>query len=86
MRFTGRRDAQDRGLWEDDGLVFCTHGGKPLDFRNLATTSSKPLLEKVGLPDNRFHDLCGTRAPRCCSPAATTPNSCSVSWEMPPQP
>lgn len=44
-------------LWEDNGLVFCTHGGKPLDFRNLAAASFKPLLKHAGLPDIRFHDL-----------------------------
>jgi integrase len=44
-------------LWQDNGLVFCTHAGKPLDFRNLATASFKPLLKKAGLPDIRFHDL-----------------------------
>jgi integrase len=44
-------------LWRDNDLVFCTHIGKPLDFRNLATASFKPLLEKAGLPDIRFHDL-----------------------------
>jgi integrase len=44
-------------LWEDNGLVFCTMCGKPLDFRNVATTSFKPLLQKAGLPDIRFHDL-----------------------------
>jgi integrase len=31
--------------------------GKPLDFRNVATASFKPLLKKAGLPDIRFHDL-----------------------------
>lgn len=44
-------------LWEDHGLVFCTHGGKPLDSHNVARTSFKPLLERAGLPDIRFHDL-----------------------------
>ena len=44
-------------LWQDNGLVFCTMGGKPLDFQNLRATSFKPLLKKVGLPDIRFHDL-----------------------------
>ncbi len=44
-------------LWQDNGLVFCTHAGKPLDFRNLTTASFKPLLKKAGLPDVRFHDL-----------------------------
>jgi integrase len=44
-------------LWEDNGLVFCTTAGRPLDFRNVATASFKRLLEKAGLPDIRFHDL-----------------------------
>jgi integrase len=44
-------------LWENNDLVFCTTAGKPLDFRNVATASFKPLLEKAGLPNIRFHDL-----------------------------
>jgi integrase len=44
-------------LWQDNNLMFCTAAGKPLDFRNLATASFKPLLKKAGLPDIRFHDL-----------------------------
>lgn len=44
-------------LWEDHGLVFCTHGGRPLDSHNVARTSFKPLLKRAGLPDIRFHDL-----------------------------
>src|SRR5919112_4065131 len=44
-------------LWQDDNLVFCTMGGKPLDFQNLRATSFKPLLKKADLPDIRFHDL-----------------------------
>jgi integrase len=45
------------GLWENNDLLFCTMAGKPLDFRNVATASFKPLLKKAGLPDIRFHDL-----------------------------
>ncbi|MGI9047856.1 MAG: site-specific integrase [Rubrobacteraceae bacterium] len=44
-------------LWQDHGLVFCTHGGKPLDSHNVARTSFKPLLKRAVLPDIRFHDL-----------------------------
>ena len=44
-------------LWEDNNLVFSTTTGKPLDFRNFATGSFKPLLKEAGLPDIRFHDL-----------------------------
>jgi integrase len=57
------RDAQNAErlkagtLWRDNGLVFCTHGGRPLDSHNVARTSFKPLLEKAELPNIRFHDL-----------------------------
>jgi integrase len=44
-------------LWEDNGLIFCTTAGRPLDFRNVGAASFKPLLAKAGLPDIRFHDL-----------------------------
>jgi integrase len=44
-------------LWQDNNLVFSTTTGKPLDFRNLATASFKPLLEKARLPYIRFHNL-----------------------------
>jgi integrase len=44
-------------LWQDHELVFCTHGGRPLDSHNVARTSFKPLLERAELPDIRFHDL-----------------------------
>jgi integrase len=44
-------------LWQDYGLIFCTHGGRPLDSHNLTRTSFKPLLERAELPDIRFHDL-----------------------------
>jgi integrase len=44
-------------LWGDYGLVFCTHGGRPLDSHNVARTSFKPLLKRADLPDIRFHDL-----------------------------
>jgi integrase len=44
-------------LWQDHGLVFCTHGGKPLDFHNLRATSFKALLSRADLPHMRFHNL-----------------------------
>jgi integrase len=45
------------GLWQDYGLVFATTTGTPINPSNLTSRSFKPLLERAGLPDIRFHDL-----------------------------
>ncbi|HHU87405.1 MAG TPA: site-specific integrase [Peptococcaceae bacterium] len=42
--------------YKDNGLVFCTVDGKPLDPRNLLRTHTR-LLEKAKLPHVSFHDL-----------------------------
>ncbi len=44
-------------LYRDDGLVFATEVGTPLEPSNIDRRSFKPLLTKAGLPDMRFHDL-----------------------------
>ena len=45
------------GLWQDHGLVFPTRVGTPMSRHNLVARSFKPLLERAGLPNIRFHDL-----------------------------
>ncbi len=60
-------------LWQDNNLVFCTHAGKPLDFRNLATTSFKPLLKKAGCR-TYVSTTYATPVLRYYSLAATIPN------------
>ena len=45
------------GLWEDHNLVFTTRVGTPITRQDLITRSFKPLLQRAGLPDIRFHDL-----------------------------
>jgi integrase len=45
------------GLYEDHGLIFPTRKGTPLNPENLVRRSLKPLLERAGLPEIRFHDL-----------------------------
>ncbi len=45
------------GLWEDHGLVFTSDTGTPLNRHNVARRSFKPLLERAGLREIRFHDL-----------------------------
>jgi integrase len=44
-------------LYRDQGLVFASEVGTPLNRHNLGRRSFKPLLERAGLPDVRFHDL-----------------------------
>ena len=45
------------GLYEDQGLIFATSAGTPIQPENLVKRSFKPLLKKTGLPEIRFHDL-----------------------------
>ena len=45
------------GLYEDHDLIFTTQRGTPLNPENLVKRSFKPLLERTGLPEIRFHDL-----------------------------
>jgi integrase len=57
------RERQDKqieaakGHWRDPELVFASTIGTSLDPSNLVARSFKPLLERAGLPDIRFHDL-----------------------------
>lgn len=43
--------------WRDNGLVFASMHGAPLDAQNIVNRSFKPLLSRAGLPGIRFHDL-----------------------------
>ncbi len=47
--------------WKDNGLIFPSTIGTPLDLRNLVR-DFKETLEKAGLPEIRFHDLWHTAA------------------------
>lgn len=44
-------------LWQENGLVFATEIGTSLNRHNLTQRTFKPLLERAGLPQIRFHDL-----------------------------
>ena len=44
-------------LYRDQGLVFTTEVGTPINPTNLRKRSFAPLLERAGLPSIRFHDL-----------------------------
>lgn len=48
--------------WQDNGLVFPTRTGRPMDASNLLHRSFDPLLKRTGLPHMRFHDLRHTAA------------------------
>jgi integrase len=44
-------------LWGENGLIFASEIGEPLDRRYITTHRFKPLLKRAGLPEIRFHDL-----------------------------
>jgi integrase len=44
-------------LYRDQGLIFSTQAGTPINPTNLRKRSFEPLLRKAGLPKIRFHDL-----------------------------
>jgi integrase len=44
-------------LWQENGLIFASEVGKPLDRRYVTKHRFKPLLKRAGLPQVRFHDL-----------------------------
>jgi len=44
-------------LWHENGLIFASESGAPLDRRYITTHRFKPLLKRAGLPQIRFHDL-----------------------------
>jgi integrase len=57
----GKRQAEEKmrvgSLYEDNGLVFASEIGTPLDAQNVVNRSFKPLLRRADLPSIRFHDL-----------------------------
>jgi integrase len=44
-------------LWSENGLIFASETGDPLDRRAVTALKFKPLLKHAGLPEIRFHDL-----------------------------
>jgi len=44
-------------LYRDEGLVFTSGHGTPMDAQNVVNRYYKPLLKRAGLPPIRFHDL-----------------------------
>jgi integrase len=45
------------GLWNENGLVFTTAIGTPMDGDNLVKRSFNPLVDRTRLNQIRFHDL-----------------------------
>jgi integrase len=44
-------------LWEENGLIFASETGEPLERRSIVKYQFKKVLKCAGLPDIRFHDL-----------------------------
>ena len=62
LRSHRKRQLEERKLsagsdWRENGLVFVSKYGGPLDAQNVVNRHYKPLLERAGLPPIRFHDL-----------------------------
>jgi integrase len=49
-------------LWRENGLMFASESGEPLDRRYLTSCRYKALLKRTELPMIRFHDLRHTGA------------------------
>jgi integrase len=48
--------------WRDNGLIFATTIGTPIEAQNVVNRHFKPLIRRAGLPDIRWHDLRHTAA------------------------
>ena len=61
LRNHRKRQAEEQlragARWADNGLVFVTTIGTPVDAQNIVNRHFKPLLKRAGLPDIRWHDL-----------------------------
>jgi integrase len=44
-------------LYQDEGLVFASGHGTPIDAQSVVNRYYKPLLKRASLPPIRFHDL-----------------------------
>ena len=44
-------------MWRENGLIFASEIGEPLDRHYITKHRFKPLLKRAGLPEIRFHDL-----------------------------
>jgi integrase len=44
-------------LWQENGLIFASETGEPLDRRHVTACRFRSLLKRAGLPKVRFHDL-----------------------------
>jgi integrase len=50
------------GIFHNEGFIFSTSTGSPIDFQNVRNQHFKPTLERLGLPDIRLYDLRHTAA------------------------
>jgi integrase len=51
------------GTFHDDGFIFATSTGSPVEFQNIRNQYFKPMLKRLGPPDIRLYDLRHTAAP-----------------------
>jgi len=51
-----------KGIYQDEGFIFSSSIGTPVDFQNIRNQYFKPMLKRLGLPDIRLYDLRHTAA------------------------
>jgi hypothetical protein len=59
------------GLWKDNGLVFTTVTGTPMDGDSLVKRSFKPLMGEHACPRYAFTTYATPSPPSCCLEART---------------
>lgn len=71
-------------LYEDQDLVFATERGTLMNPTNLRERYFKQLLNRISLPEIRFHDLRHTCATLLLSKNVTTPKLSPRCWATRP--
>lgn len=78
LRLHRKRQLEERlakaGLWQEHDLVFPSSAGTPKSQRNL-NCEFKAAVKRAGLPVISSSTISGIPAPRCYSPAISTPNT-----------
>ncbi len=85
LRSHRKRQLGASSEWQENGLVFASKHGKPLDAQNVVNRFFKPLLQRAGLFPPFGSTISGTRAYRSSPNVANPSVTCKPSPVTPPQ-